>query len=137
MEITEQDAKRIFTVDKSFQAAGMKPLSSDELRALAEKVAGGGSFQTLDFWRGGEKPGDAGVLPSAGIPGGIGQPAAPGAMPSAQEGSPLGGLEGGLTPKPPETTGGLSRLPTGKGRVMVDTDEQGRVTKITQTLTPG
>lgn len=46
-------------------------------------------------------------------------------------------LAGGLTPPPPETTGGLSKLPSGKGKTTVETDEKGRVTKITQILTPG
>lgn len=169
MEISDQDAKKLFAVDSGLQSAKMRPLSADELRALAEKIAGGGQAA----------PGSPAVAPGgnqfdqrmeqAGAP--LPQPPPQGLapMPDPQgmsqsqapiagfqgnsvfpneanvygnsglhqegggerldaRGQSIPGLEGGLSPQP---------APRGKSRITVDKDEQGRVTKITQTLTPG
>lgn len=130
MEISEKDAKRIFAVDSSLQSAKMRPLSSEELRALVEQVAGGQAAQGIPAEGPGMAPGEPSPAMPTPQPGILGSPAAPqGQIP---------GMDVGLMPQPPppETAGGLSKLPSGKGKITADYDEKGRIIKITQVLTP-
>lgn len=131
MKISQEQAGLLRIVDGQLQAAGMNALSSDEMRALAEKILGGQGQPP-----GGPGAGIPGQLPP-GAEGGQTQPAGlPGANPA---------LQGGLVPPQPEQAYGLTQPQGlssmtrggGKGRIVVDHDESGRVTKITQTLTPG
>ena len=141
MEISAEDYEKIYKVDKTFKASGMKPLSGEDMKALAEQLLSGQPFKAQAHWQGGA-PGNSPPAGPAGIPGQMppsGQPPAPMApeAPTAPEGGLPPEIAGGLTPPPPETSGGLSKLPKGKGKTTVETDESGRVTKITQILTPG
>lgn len=136
MKLSSDQVRMLRVVDGQLQAAGMNSLSSDEMRVLAEKILGGGQ----------EMPGNPGASAPGSIPG-QGQPPMAGGGPMQATGLPGANpaLQGGLM-SPQQEPGygltqpqGLSNMTKGggKGRIVVDTDEHGKVTKITQTLTPG